>query len=79
MQNEFFIKLKFVSKTALTNFRNISDKNENLIPLTITLKDNIKRHDEVITTSNDRLKKFKNVRRKFFENKNKNLNVKKKF
>ena len=65
----FFIKLKFALKTALTNFQNISDRKKNLIILTIKLKINIKRHDDVITTSNDCSKNFENVRRKFFKNK----------
>ena len=67
----FFIKLKFVLKIALTNFQNIFDKKKYLITLTIRLKINIKRHNNVITTSNNRLKNFKNVRRKFFKNKEK--------
>ena len=54
--------------------------------ITIKLKINIKRHDDVITTLNDRSKNFKNVCRKFFKYKKKmklslqmkNLNVKKK-
>ena len=80
-----FIKLKFVLKTALTNFQNISNKKKNLITLTIRLSINIKRHNNVITTLNERLKNFKNVCLKFFKKKNlklslqmKNLNVKKK-
>ena len=68
----FFIKLKSALQTAFTNFQNISDKEENLIILTIKLKINIKGHNNVIMTSNDRSKNFKNVRRKFFKNKNKN-------
>ena len=63
----FFIRLKFALKTALTNFQNIIDKKENLIILAIKLKINIKRYDNVITTFNDRLKNFKNARRKFFK------------
>ena len=80
----FFIRLKFALKFALTTFQTISDRTKNLITLTIKLKINIKRHDDVITTSNDCLKSFKNVRRKFFKKKKKfslqmrNLNVKKK-
>ena len=66
----FFIKLKFALKAALTNIQNIFDK-KNLITLTIKLKINIKRHDSVTTTFNDRLKNFKNVRRKFFKYKKK--------
>ena len=68
----FYIRLKFALKTASTNFQNISDKKKNLISLTIKLKINIKRHDDVITTSNDRLENFKNVRRKFFKKKKEN-------
>ena len=40
--------------------------------LTIRLKINIKRYNDVITTSNDRLKIFKNARRKFFKHRKKN-------
>ena len=65
----FFIKLKFALKAALTNFQNIFDRKENLIILTIKLKINIKRHDNVTTTFSDRLKNFKNARRKFFKHK----------
>ena len=68
----FFIKLRFALKTALTNFQNIFDKRKNLITLTTKLKINIKSHDSVITTFNDRSKKFKNVRRKFFKHKKEN-------
>ena len=67
----FFNKLKIFLKTALTNFQSIFDKEENLMTLTIKLKINIKRHHDVITTSNDCLKNFKNVRRKFFKHKEK--------
>ena len=53
--------------------------------LTIKLKINIKRYDDVITTLNDRLKILKNVRRKIFKYEKKkkfslqmkNLNVRK--
>ena len=80
----FFFRLKFALKAGLTNFQNNFDRKENLITLTIKLKINIKRHDDVNTTLNDRLKSFKNVCRKFFKKKKKfnlqtkNLNVKKK-
>ena len=67
----FFIRLKFALKAALTNFQNIFDRKKNLIILTIKLKINIKRHDSVTTTFNDRSKNFKNVRRKFFKHKKK--------
>ena len=80
----FFIKLKFALKIALTNFQNIFDRKKNLITLAIKLKINIKRHDSVTTTFSDRSKNFKNVRRKFFKHKKmtmlnlqiKNLNLK---
>ena len=68
----FFIKLKFALKTALTNFQNILDKRKNLIILTIKLKINIKRHDNMTTTFNNRSKNFKNVRRKFSKHKKEN-------
>ena len=68
----FFIRLKFALKTALTNFQNISNKRKNLITLAIRLKINIKRHDDVITTSSDRSKNFKNVRYKFFKHRKEN-------
>ena len=81
----FFIKSKFVLKTALTNFQNISEK-KTWMTLTIKLKINIKRYDDVTTTFNDCSKNFKHVRRKFFKHRKKkfnlqmkNLNVKKKF
>ena len=69
----FFIRLRFALKAALTNFQNIFDKKENLITLTTKLKINIKRYDNVITTFNDRLNNFKNVRRKFFKHKKKTM------
>ena len=69
----FFIKLKFALRTALTNFQNILDKRKNLIILAIKLKINIKRHDSVTTTFNERLKNFKNARRKFFKHKKKTM------
>ena len=69
----FFIRLKFALKTAMTNFQNIFDKKENLIILAIKLKINIKRHNSVTTTFSDRLKNFKNVRRKFFKHKKKTM------
>ena len=59
----FSIRLKFASKAALTDYYNISNKKKKLIILTIKLKINIKRHDDVITTSNNRLKNFKNNKR----------------
>ena len=62
----FFIKLKFVLKTALTNFQNIFDK-KNSMTSAIKLKINIKRHNDVVTTLYDYSKMFKNVRRKFFK------------
>ena len=65
----FFIRLKFALKAALTNFQNIFDRKKNLIILAIKLKINIKRHDSVTTTFSDRLKNFKNVCRKFFKHK----------
>ena len=67
----FFIRLKFALKAALTNFQNILNRKKNLIILTIKLKINIKRHDNVTTTFNDRSKNFKNVCRKFFKHKKK--------
>ena len=79
----FFIGLKFALKAALTNFQNISNKRKNPITLSIRLKINIKRHDNVTTMFNNRFKNFKN-RRKFkkkklkFSLQMKNLNVKKK-
>ena len=69
----FFIRLKFALKTALTNFQNIFDRKKNLIILAIKLKINIKRHDSVTTTFNDRSKNFKNVRRKFSKHKKKTM------
>ena len=71
----FFIKLKFASKATLINVQNISDKRENLIILAIKLKINIKRHDDVITTLNDRSKTFRSVRRKFFKYKKKRNSI----
>ena len=65
----FFFKLKFALKVALTNFQNIFERKKNLMILAIKLKINIKRHDSVTTTFNDRSKNFKNVRRKFFKHK----------
>ena len=67
------IRLKFVLKAALTDFQSILDKRENLMTLTIKLKINIKRHDGVITTSNDCSKNFKNARRKSFKEKKKEI------
>ena len=68
----FFIRLKFALKTALTNFQNIFDRKKNLIILAIKLKINIKRDDSVTTMFSDRLKNFKNVLRKFFKHKKEN-------
>ena len=65
----FFIRLKFVLRIALTNFQNIFDRKKNLIILAIKLKINIQRHDNVTTMFSNRSKKFKNVRRKFFKHK----------
>ena len=67
----FFIRLRFALRAALTNFQNIFDRRENLIILAIKLKINIKRHDNVITTFSDRSKSSKNVRRKFSKHKKK--------
>ena len=67
----FFIRLKFALRAVLTNFQKIFDKRENLITLTIKLKINIQRYDNVTTTFNDLFKNFKNVRRKFFDYKKK--------
>ena len=67
----FFIRLKFALRAALTNFQNIFDRRKNLIILAIKLKINIKRHDSVTTTFNDRSKSFKNARRKFSKHKKK--------
>ena len=68
----FFNRLRFALRTALTNFQNIFDRRENLIILAIKLKINIKRHNSVMTTFSDRLKNFKNFRRKFSKHKKKN-------
>ena len=67
----FFIRLKFALRAALTNFQNILDRRENLITLATKLKINIKRHDSVTTTFSDRSKNFKNARRKFSKHKKK--------
>ena len=67
----FFIRLKFALRAALTNFQNIFHRRENLITLAIKLKINIKRHNSVTTTFSDHSKSFKNVRRKFFKYKKK--------
>ena len=68
-QNEFFYQIKIRFKNCADKFSKYFWEKKNLIILTIRLKINIKRDDDVITTFNDRFKIFKNVYRKFFKNK----------